>query len=311
MADVERRTQARKDGRLPNQIRPFAATPGALSRADGSARFSHDRTEVIASVYGPCEVRRNREVMGHATLEVLVRPRAGLPGPVEREVEQLLVSTLEHVVLTSLHPRTAISITVQIVQDDGSLLSVALHAVCVALLHAGVPLRGMLSGCTIALMAGELMVLDPIAEEEREAEAVVTVGFMFRQRYQYFEAHEDNASPNACAGATGEGGGEHVDEDEGVNSSGALPKMSVEHQLLLSHAHGVLSHKQYELCLHAAQQAGVCSSAFCRHAMERSTVCSAKLVGGASGSGGDAISALLDEAKRRAERDEEQIAEAE
>lgn len=106
----------RTDGRLPNQIRPIESTPGALSRADGSALYSQGQSEVIVSVYGPCEVKRMREVANRSTLEVQVRPRGGLPGPLEREMEQLILSTLGYVVLASLHPRTAISVVVQIIQ---------------------------------------------------------------------------------------------------------------------------------------------------------------------------------------------------
>lgn len=50
-------------------------------------------------------------------------------------------------------------------QDDGSLLAMALNAVCVALLHAGVPLRGMLAGSTVALFPNGDAVLDPTGEE--------------------------------------------------------------------------------------------------------------------------------------------------
>lgn len=114
----------REDQRLPNQLRALAAEPGALSRANGSARFSHDGTQVLAAVWGPGEVRRARERPDRATLEVVVRPHAGLAGPLERELEQLLLSTLAHVVLLALHPRTLISVVIQPLMDDGALLAV-------------------------------------------------------------------------------------------------------------------------------------------------------------------------------------------
>lgn len=116
--------QLREDQRLPNQLRALAAEPGALSRANGSARFSHDGTQVLAAVWGPGEVRRARERPDRATLEVVVRPFAGMTGPLERELEQLLSSTLAHVVLLSLHPRTLISVVIQPLMDDGALLAV-------------------------------------------------------------------------------------------------------------------------------------------------------------------------------------------
>ena len=106
----------------------MAAEPACLARADGSARFSHGATEVLVAVYGPCEAKRTRERPDCSVLECIVRPLAGLPGPVEREMEQLLNQTLSHLVLVAQHPRTAISVVVQVLADDGSLLATALPA---------------------------------------------------------------------------------------------------------------------------------------------------------------------------------------
>ena len=234
----------RADGRVANQLRPLAAIPGALSRADGSSRFSHDRTEVLVSVYGPCEAKRAREVVGAATLEVLVRPRSGLPGPSERECEQLVTSTLGHLVLTALHPRTAVSVVVQAVSDDGSFLSAALNGVGVALVHAGVPMRGMLAACTIALLPSGEALLDPTLDEQREAVAVLTFAHLLRRRRP---RREDGAVEAEVEAEPAE--------------------LEVETQLLLSHAQGTVSQTHYELCLRAAEQAAQCVDAFCRSAL--------------------------------------------
>mmetsp|Transcript_29832 Transcript_29832/g.62821 ORF Transcript_29832/g.62821 Transcript_29832/m.62821 type:complete len:254 (-) Transcript_29832:349-1110(-) len=223
----------RADGRLPNQLRPLVVEPGALSRADGSARFSHDKTSIIAAVYGPCEVRRVRELADRATLELVVRPRSGASGPRERELEQLLLATLNHVVVTSLHPRTAISIVIQIAEDDGSLLSAALNAACIALMHAGVPLHGFAAACTIAVMHSGDAVLDPSSSEQRDAVAVVTISHLLCE---------------APAGQT------------------------QERRLLLSHVEGTVTSTQYDMMLEAALQAGQCVAAFCRSALQRGII---------------------------------------
>lgn len=220
---------ARPDGRLSNQLRPLAAEPGALTRADGSSRFSHDGTEVIAAVYGPCEAKRSRERIDGMTLEVIVRPRAGIPSPVEREVEQLILQTLQHLVLVAAHPRTALSVVVQVLTNEGSLLTAALHAVCVALMHAGVPLRGMLGVCTMAVLPDGGVLLDPTAEEEAEAQGVVTLAYLLRR----------------MAGG------------------------SAERQLLLSHMVGSVAPAQYDVCQHAAQEAAACVALFMRQSLAR------------------------------------------
>ena len=220
----------RVDGRVASQLRPFAAEPAALSRADGSARFSHGQTEVLVSVYGPCEAKRARECVDSAVLEVLVRPLGGLPGPVERETEQLLSQTLSHLVLKAMHPRTAISVVVQVLSDDGSLLATALHGACLALTHAGVPLRGMLGGCAAALLPDGTALLDPCAEEEKEAQAVMSVAFLLRRRL-------DGSS---------------------------------ERQLLLSHMRGcVTASAQQETLQAVAAEASECAVAFMRTALTR------------------------------------------
>ena len=227
-------TALRADQRANNQLRPLSGEPGVLSRADGSARFSHDKTEVLVAVYGPAEVKRSREQVDAATIEVIVRPRAGMPGPVERELEQLLVSTLQPCLITALHPRTAISIVVQVTHDDGGLLSAALNGACVALMHAGVPMRGMLTGCCIAMMPSGDAVLDPTLEEQQGAEAVVTYGIEVRQR---------------------------ADEPQ-----------ATERRLLLSRVQGRISQANYELCLRAAQDAGACLAAFYRQVLQKATI---------------------------------------
>lgn len=223
---------SRSDGRVAAQLRPFTAEPAVLARADGSARWAHGLTECLVSVYGPCEAKRSREKIDAATLEVIVRPLSGLPGPVERETEQLLCRTLEHAVLTQLHPRTAISVIVQVLADDGALLSVAIHAASLALMHAGVPMRGMLGSCTAALAPDGTVLLDPCAEEHREATGAVSLAYLVQQR----------------------AGGR------------------AERQLLLSHCNGRLTQvAQLEAAQRAAEEAAVVATAFMRQSLHRTT----------------------------------------
>ena len=169
----------RPDNRLAAQLRPLSAEPAALERADGSARLAHGGTELLVAVYGPCEAKRSRESIEGAALDVIVKPCAGLPGPAEREVEQLLVQTLTHAILTAHHPRTAICIVVQVLAADGSLLAAATHGACLALMHAGVPLRGMLGGCAAAPAADARGAVD--LRRGGAATAVVTKIFLTRR----------------------------------------------------------------------------------------------------------------------------------
>lgn len=185
---------------------------------------------MLVSVNGPCEVRRARERIDEATIEVIMRPMAGLPGPVERELEQLLCQTLEHLVLTADHPRTAISVVVQVLANDGALLAASLHGATLALVHAGVPMRGLLGACTVGVLPHGTVILDPSADEERAALAIATLAYVVRR----------------CA-------------------SGAYDR-----KLVLSHVCGCLaSADQYDVCLSAAQEAAICAVEFERTAVAR------------------------------------------
>lgn len=97
---------------------------------------------MVAAVYGPREPRlRHRELFDRAFLEVVVRPRVGVPGPSERQIEALLARQLEHIVLTTAYPRTQISVVLQMTSCDGALGAVAGNAAQLALLDAGVAMR--------------------------------------------------------------------------------------------------------------------------------------------------------------------------
>ncbi|XP_015706029.1 exosome complex component RRP46 [Coturnix japonica] len=61
-------------------LRPFSCEQGPLSRPDGSATFVQGDTSVLAGLYGPAEVKGSRESPDRATVEVMLRPKVGLPG---------------------------------------------------------------------------------------------------------------------------------------------------------------------------------------------------------------------------------------
>ncbi|KAF8457436.1 ribosomal protein S5 domain 2-type protein [Terfezia claveryi] len=92
------------------------ATLSCLHRADGSASFTHNSTQILASVNGPMEIRARDEHYSKAVLEIIVRPSIGVATYREKYLESRLRGALEPVVLESLAPRTLIQVVVQIVQ---------------------------------------------------------------------------------------------------------------------------------------------------------------------------------------------------
>ncbi|KAI9215974.1 ribosomal protein S5 domain 2-type protein, partial [Blastocladiella britannica] len=110
----------RADSRNTTSIRPFQCHHGLLHRADGSARFSAGKTNVVCGVYGPTDVRSRDEMVDRATIEVVFKQPTGLPTPREKWIEEALARALDALILTQLHPRTLIQVAVQAVQNDGA-----------------------------------------------------------------------------------------------------------------------------------------------------------------------------------------------
>merc|ERR1719414_300819 len=193
----------RADGRTTNQMRPPQVELRPLLRADGSARFRLGRSAAVAGVFGPKEPRsRARELFDRAALEVIVRPRVGLPGTAERELEGLLLRQLEHVVLREHYPRTQISVIVQVASSDGAIAAVASNAAFLALLDAGVAMRATALSVCVGVSLGKsdlqrpTILLDPTDDEERGCDAVVTVS-VDGSRQQLVASHSAGAALDA------------------------------------------------------------------------------------------------------------------
>lgn len=64
------------------QLRP-------LLRADGSASFSDHGYSILAAVNGPVDVQRKDELPEEATIDVMVRPAAGVGGKTLAGLERI------------------------------------------------------------------------------------------------------------------------------------------------------------------------------------------------------------------------------
>lgn len=56
------------------------STLSVLSRADGSASYSHNGYSVVCAVNGPMEVQRREELPEEAVIDVTIRPATGVGG---------------------------------------------------------------------------------------------------------------------------------------------------------------------------------------------------------------------------------------
>ncbi|KAJ8280286.1 hypothetical protein GJAV_G00052760 [Gymnothorax javanicus] len=177
-------------------LREFGCEQNLLSRPDGSASFVQGDTSILAGVYGPAEVKVSKEIYDRATLEVVIQPKVGLSGVKERAREQCVRETCEAALLCTLHPRSSLSLVLQVVHDDGSLLSCCLNAACMALMDAGLPMSCLFCGVTCAISSEGHIITDPTAQQEKNSRAVMTFAIDSVQRRVMMSSTKGSFSVN-------------------------------------------------------------------------------------------------------------------
>jgi len=167
MAGKDSLYKERFDGRAFDEVRPIKAKVGIVPSADGSAMFGTGWTRAIAVVRGPRvfhpqnqrDPQRGvlRVTYGMMPFSVWDRIR---PGPSRRSEEISKVSewALSSVVDLSDYPNTVVDVFVQIPQADAGTRVAGLNAASMALAHAGIPMKEMISAIAVGKADKTLLV---------------------------------------------------------------------------------------------------------------------------------------------------------
>jgi len=154
---------------------------GMRQKSDGSVLYQQGETRVTCGVCGPAEVQVHKELVDKATLNCVFKPKVGLAGVRERAIEDIVRKTCEQVVLVKLFPRSAIQVVVQLMHDCGGLLSCVINGACMALVHAGVPMKCMVASVCCAITNDGHVVVDPSQEVEEDCRCTMTLSFESRE----------------------------------------------------------------------------------------------------------------------------------
>ncbi|GAA6018242.1 hypothetical protein JCM10207_002880 [Rhodosporidiobolus poonsookiae] len=183
---------ARDDGRQLEQVRPVFLQPGLVTEAAGSAYIEAGRTKVMVAVYGPKPTPPSAPFNAKARLNVEVKfapfasgVRRFVPGKdteataLAHSLHQSLLPSL----LLDLLPKSQIDLFVTVLESDGwdGDLSLGVTAASVALAEAGIAMKGLVVGCSAALLPSlspssptPLILLDPTRAEALAAAAFLT-----------------------------------------------------------------------------------------------------------------------------------------
>ncbi len=179
----------RDDGRSITELRPMAAKIGVVPNADGSAMFSFGDTIAIAAVYGPKKMhpqhsqdpkkgtlRYNYNMMSFSVTDRI------RPGPSRRsqEISKISQWALDPVVMIDDFPTNVVDVHVSITQANASTRCAGINAAALALAHAGIPMKGLVSSVSIGKLDKQLVVDVSKHEEDWEiGEGATDIPFSF------------------------------------------------------------------------------------------------------------------------------------
>jgi exosome complex component RRP41 len=157
----------RDDGRDFLDVRPMKASVGVVKSADGSAMFETGGTRAMAVVRGPRMLhpqhmqnpRTGILRVNYGMMPFSVEDRIR-PGPNRRseEISKVTEWALNSVVDLSGFPNTVVDVFIQIPQADAGTRVAGLNAASMALAHAGIPMKEMVSAIGVGKMDKTLVV---------------------------------------------------------------------------------------------------------------------------------------------------------
>ena len=169
-------TYKRKDGRKLDELRPISAKVGVIPNADGSAIFQSGKTIAIAAVYGPRKMHPQHQqdptkgklrcTYNMMSFSVTDRIRPGINRR-STEISKITEWALDPVLMLENYPNKVVDVFINIIQADAGTRCAGINAAAMALAHAGIPMKNIVSSLSAGKM-DKTLVLDLDKYEDSE-----------------------------------------------------------------------------------------------------------------------------------------------
>lgn len=157
-----------------------------MAGASGSCYYEAGRTKILCAVHGPKPITKSSirayrpEGLISCQIELLPGcregPRISQQGVVcfnfllqesdeALELASLLKQALEPAIKAGSFPNLQLDIVVSVIEDDGDVLSAAITAAGIAMLHSGLEMHDTVVGCSAAIHDNNAFLMDPTRRE--------------------------------------------------------------------------------------------------------------------------------------------------
>jgi len=177
----------RLDGRQFNELRPISMSTGVLERADGSCYLTWGNNKIICAVYGPRELhpkhlaRPDRAIVRVeyrlATFSVGER-KSPAPRRREYELSKIIAESINSIIFLEKFPNGTVDVFITVLDADGGTRCAALTAASLALADAGIPMKGLVTGCAVGKI-GDNIVVDLSDVEDKEGTGDMPVAMIY------------------------------------------------------------------------------------------------------------------------------------
>ncbi len=183
------KTFKRAHDRKNDETREIKAKIGVIPNADGSAMFAFGDTIAVAAVYGPKTMhpqhQQNPEKgvlrCNYDMLSFSV-PERKKPGPNRRsqEISKITEWALNEAINLDEFPATVVDVEIMILQANASTRCAGINAASLALAHAGVPMKELVTSVSIGKLDKTLIVdVDKDEEDFEEGEGATDIAMSF------------------------------------------------------------------------------------------------------------------------------------
>jgi exosome complex component RRP41 len=176
----------RNDGRAEDELREIEMKMDVVDRASGSASARFGNTEAIAAVHGPKALFPKflqESTTGTLRCRYNMAPfsvdERKAPGHDRRstELSKVIRLALEPAIFLEEYPRAGIYVFIEMIQADGSTRVTGLNALSIALAAAGIPMRDLVTACSVGKV-NDILVVDLNGEEDCNGQADVAIAMM-------------------------------------------------------------------------------------------------------------------------------------